>query len=112
MGYNSMKGDAPVFPEVGSMTTLCPGISFPSCSATSIMRFAILSFTEPPGEVHSNFPTERKCCCPHALVTPALYLTKLQQLTEIALETFLLCNPVEANEGSIPDCVEDRFEYE
>src|SRR5712672_972670 len=49
---------APVFPEVASMTTLCPGMSFPSSSATSIIRFAILSFTEPPGDVYSNFPTE------------------------------------------------------
>ena len=50
--------NVPVFPEVGSMTTLCPGMSFPSCSATSIIRFAILSFTEPPAEVYSNFPTD------------------------------------------------------
>ena len=55
---SSTMRDSPVFPEVGSMTTLFPGMSFPSCSATSIMRFAILSFTEPPGEVHSSFPTE------------------------------------------------------
>ena len=50
--------NVPVFPEVGSMTTLCPGMSFPSCSATSIIRFAILSFTEPPAEVYSSFPTD------------------------------------------------------
>ena len=58
MGDKPNDEDEPVFPEVGSMTTLCPGMSFPSCSATSTMRFAILSFTEPPGEVHSSFPTE------------------------------------------------------
>ena len=50
--------NVPVFPEVGSMTTLCPGMSFPSCSATSIICFAILSFTEPPAEVYSSFPTD------------------------------------------------------
>ena len=52
------KGYAPVFPEVGSMTTLCPGMSLPSRSATSTIRFAILSFTDPPAETYSSFPTE------------------------------------------------------
>jgi hypothetical protein len=57
MGDELDKGNAPVFPEVGSMTMLCPGMSFPSCSAISTIRFAILSFTEPPGETYSSFPT-------------------------------------------------------
>jgi hypothetical protein len=68
------------------------------------MRFAILSFTEPPGEVHSSFPTEE-------VSSRFGDLRNATTLTEIALETFVLCNPVEADEGSIPDCVEDRFEY-
>ena len=47
----------PVFPEVGSMTTLLPGISFPSFSAASTMAFAIRSFTDPPADVNSTFAT-------------------------------------------------------
>ncbi len=50
--------NVPVFPDVGSMTTLCPGMSFPSFSASSTMRLAMRSLTEPPAEVYSTFPTE------------------------------------------------------
>ena len=35
---------------------------------------------------------------------------QITSLTEIALEAFTLCNPVEANEGRIPDCIKDGFE--
>ena len=49
-----------MLPEVGSMTTLCPGTSFPSFSAASTMAFAILSLTEPPTERHSSLPTKRR----------------------------------------------------
>jgi hypothetical protein len=59
MGDELDKGNAPVFPEVGSMTVFCPGMSLPSSSAISTIRFAILSLTEPPGETYSSFPTGR-----------------------------------------------------
>ncbi len=42
------------------MTTLYPGVSLPSRSASSTMRFAILSLTDPPAEVYSTFPTARQ----------------------------------------------------
>ena len=48
---------APVLPEVGSITTLNPGLSRPSFSAASTIRFAILSFTDPPADMYSTFPT-------------------------------------------------------
>ena len=56
-GLRMEKQCAPVFPEVGSMTTLFPGINFPSVSATSTIRLAILSFTDPPDDIYSTFPT-------------------------------------------------------
>ncbi|KAI3619946.1 pyridoxal phosphate-dependent enzyme [Moniliophthora roreri] len=41
------------------MTTLLPGISFPSLSAASTIAFAIRSLTEPPEDIYSTLPTER-----------------------------------------------------
>jgi hypothetical protein len=96
------KGNAPVFPEVGSMTTLCPGISLPSRSAISTIRVAILSFTEPPGETYSNFPTEVSLGCGRA------WRAIISKLTEIALKTFMLRNPVEADKGRVSNCVKNR----
>lgn len=64
LGYASAKlqrkragGFLPVLPDVGSITTLFPGISFPSASAASTIALAILSLTEPPTDVYSSFPT-------------------------------------------------------
>jgi hypothetical protein len=34
---------------------------------------------------------------------------RITSLTEVALETFMLRNPVEANEGRVPDCLKDGF---
>ena len=48
-----------MLPDVGSMTTLFPGTNFPSASATSTIRLAILSFTDPPEDIYSTFPTTR-----------------------------------------------------
>ena len=50
--------DVPVLPDVGSITTLFPGINLPSRSASSTIRFAILSLTEPPDETNSTFATK------------------------------------------------------
>ena len=41
-----------MLPEVGS-TMVPPGFSSPDCSAASIMRSAMRSFTEPPGFMYS-----------------------------------------------------------
>ena len=71
------------------MTTLCPGRSFPSCSAISTIHFAILSFTDPPGEVYSSFPTEA--------------LGNLVHNQEVALLRY----PIEAYERGISNCVKD-----
>lgn len=46
----------PVFPDVGSIIVQ-PGLRTPDASASSIIRYAILSFTEPPGLKNSNFAT-------------------------------------------------------
>ena len=51
---------APVLPAVGSMITFFPGINFPSASATSIIRLATLSFTDPPEDIYSTFPTAQR----------------------------------------------------
>ena len=49
-----MARPTPVFPEVGS-TIVPPGLSFPSCSARSIIGSPIRSLTEPPGFRCSSF---------------------------------------------------------
>lgn len=58
-GWRIKRWYAPVLPDVGSMTTLFLGINFPSVSATSTIRLAILSFTDPPEDIYSTFPTAR-----------------------------------------------------
>lgn len=54
------RENIPVFPDVGSITTLLPGISFPSRSAASTMAFAMRSLTDPPADMYSTFPTAQK----------------------------------------------------
>ena len=54
---NNYKTHSPVFPDVGSMTILLPGMSVPSFSAASIIAFAIRSLTDPPAEKNSTLPT-------------------------------------------------------
>ena len=56
-GIGNGRLHAPVLPALGSMTTFLPGINFPSTSATSIIRLAILSFTDPPEDIYSSFAT-------------------------------------------------------
>ena len=48
-----MARPTPVLPQVGS-TIVPPGLSAPLCSAASIMRSAMRSFTEPPGLKYST----------------------------------------------------------
>lgn len=43
-----------MFPEVGSIK-VSPGLIFPSRSASSIIRFAMRSLTEPPALKNSHF---------------------------------------------------------
>ncbi len=45
----------PVLPEVGSMMTVFSSI-LPAATASSIMAFAMRSFTEPPGLNDSTLP--------------------------------------------------------
>lgn len=49
----TMARPTPVLPLVGS-TIVPPGFSSPLCSAASIMRRAMRSFTEPPGLKYST----------------------------------------------------------
>jgi hypothetical protein len=89
------------------MTTLWPGMSFPSCSATSIIRFAILSLTEPPAEVYSSFPTDTDLG-----LREDPNMREMHGLTEIASKTLLFRYPIEANERCISDSIEDRVQNE
>ena len=98
-----MNSNVPVFPEVGSMTTLVPGISFPSCSATSTMRFAIRSLTLPPADVYSSLPT----CKPSNNVNRASQPSVAQiGRTEVALQPFMFCYLVEPDERGLAHCFE------
>ncbi len=79
-------------------------MSFPSCSAISIIRFAILSFTEPPAEVYSSFPTDASSGLRDEPWKRATY-----RLTEITPKALKLRYPIEANEGSVSNGVKDRI---
>ena len=50
----------PVFPDVGSIM-VSPGFSNPLFSASSTMRRATLSFTDPPALKNSHFATIYTC---------------------------------------------------
>lgn len=92
---------SPVLPDVGSITTLLPGISFPSCSATSIIRFAIRSFTEPPADVYSSLPTihdDWSISC--------LRLVTGEKHTKIALQAFELGYLIETEKRGLPHRLE------
>jgi hypothetical protein len=80
-------------------------MSFPSCSATSIIRFAILSLTEPPAEVYSSFPTDVDLGLRE---DPSM--RGMHGLTEIASNTLTFRYPIEANERCISDGIEDRVQ--
>jgi hypothetical protein len=54
---HAMARPMPVLPEVGSMTTLLPGINLPWRSASSTMALAMRSLTEPPEDMNSTLPT-------------------------------------------------------
>mmetsp|Transcript_15655 Transcript_15655/g.28086 ORF Transcript_15655/g.28086 Transcript_15655/m.28086 type:complete len:216 (-) Transcript_15655:3-650(-) len=52
----AMKAKAiPVFPEVGSTSTVCPGVIFPAFSASRIIERPIRSLTELIGSMLSSF---------------------------------------------------------
>lgn len=51
-----LSRDPPVFPDVGSMM-VSPGFRIPACSASSIMRRLIRSFTLPPALKNSHLAT-------------------------------------------------------
>ena len=55
-----MASAMPVLPEVAS-TTVCPGLSAPLCSASSMMAMASRSLTEAAGLKNSHF-TYRVTC--------------------------------------------------
>jgi hypothetical protein len=49
---------SPVLPEVASMIVVFPGTILPVLSASSTMRAAILSLTDPPTDRNSTLATE------------------------------------------------------
>lgn len=82
------------------MTTLFPGINFPSFSAASTIAFAILSFTEPPAEKYSTLPTTG------TTEVSRTFAWSLQRLTEVTLHTILLGNLVESDEGGLANSIQ------
>ena len=93
--------DAPVLPEVGSMTTLFPGMSLPSFSAAITMALAILSLTDPPAEKNSTLATRE--------ASEALKQGPRGH-THVAFEAIGLCNLIETNEGGVPDGIKRSVE--
>ncbi len=49
LAAQTMAKPMPVLPDVYSMTVVCPEDINPDFSASSIIFFAIRSFTDPPG---------------------------------------------------------------
>lgn len=94
-----------MFPEVGSITTLCPGISLPSLSAASTILFAIRSFTDPPADVYSTFPTVTM------FLEPNMGWKSLAGLTKVALEAFCLSNPIQSDKRCTSNSIESAIEY-
>ena len=82
------------------MTTLCPGISLPSFSASSTMRFAILSLTEPPALGYSTLPT----VWPHSVSRLPAHDARV--LTQIALNAFHGGDLVQPDERRVADRLE------
>lgn len=93
-----------MFPDVGSITTLLPGMSFPSASATSTIRFAILSFTEPPADIYSTFATDSNL----NKVRHSLQGRELR--TKVATQVFTLTNLVQSDEWCVSDGIEGVVE--
>ena len=90
----------PVLPDVGSMTTLFPGTNFPSASATSTIRLAILSFTDPPEDIYSTFPTTQSKVASDA---QRAWSERMNERTEVTPQPRLLRNLVESDERCVAD---------
>lgn len=57
-GYHTIDNPIPVFPDVGSIIVQ-PGVNRPCSSASSTMRKAMRSLTDPPGLKNSTFASEK-----------------------------------------------------
>ena len=88
------------------MTTLFPEMSLPSASAARTMAFAILSFTEPPADRNSTFPTIKKS-------NSSWYKSDdwRDVHTKVAFETLLTGKLIEADERGVPNGIECRIKY-
>ena len=89
-----MNSELPVLPDVGSITTLLPGIRVPSFSAASTMALAILSLIEPPADMYSTFATIKA-------VRRERSIRGSERNTEVAFEAMSPGDVVETNEGSV-----------
>lgn len=96
--------NTPVLPDVGSITTLLPGMSLPSRSAASTMAFAMRSLTDPPADMNSTLPTTK------AMRKFSVRRARDGVLTEVASETICLRDLVEADEGRVADAAEGVVE--
>ena len=104
-----IQGHAPVLPEVGSMTTLFPGMSFPSFSAASTMALAIRSLTEPPAEVYSTFATKVNCQICHKRLAAAgrgAGWVHCQVRTQVAFEAVQFGDLIETDKRGVPHSFE------
>lgn len=88
-----------MLPEVGSITTLFPGMSLPSFSAASTMALAILSLTDPPADVYSTLPTVENDELEEAS-------NHRSEHTKIAFEAIVFGDTVESDEWCVSDCAE------
>ena len=80
------------------MTTLFPGMSLPSASAASTIRFAIRSLTEPPADVYSSLPTADEKQADSVSRSVKLMVGSR---TEITLQAFMAGQTVQANKWRI-----------
>ena len=80
------------------------GLSWPAFSASSTIRRAILSFTDPPALKNSHFATERESA--FKMPNTHLFLRKGCTLTHFTFETSGLGNPVDPDEGCVADGVQ------
>lgn len=80
----------PVLPLVGSMTTLLPGTKTPSFSASSTIRFATRSLTEPPTEKNSTFATNGDLSIQQSTIDKRGYYTYVDCISILPLSQVYL----------------------
>ena len=62
--------------------------------------FAILSLIDPPAEKNSHLPTD----------ISLVYRSRRIKLTQVALQSFFLCDPLQPDQRGMSHCIERRIE--